>query len=795
MSWLERWRGLPVERDLAPYRQVLQAVNGLEAPLRDADAAALKARVVALRQGLEAGREPDEALPECFALAREAARRLLGQRPFDEQVLAAAALHRERVAQMQTGEGKTLAAVLPLVFNALGGAGAHLLTFNDYLARRDAEWMGPVYGFFGLEVGCVQQTDGAARRRAAYAADITYATAKEVGFDFLRGQLCRSPDERVQRPFAYAIVDEADSILVDEARVPLVIAGRLGPEPADPRRLAGAVAGLESETHYTTDGAGRNVFMTDEGVERLERALDCPDLHAPEHVTLLVRVHQALHAAVLLARDRDYIVRGGRVEVVDEFTGRVVEDRHWPHGLQSAVEAKEGLAVQDEGEILGSIALQYFLRQYPRLAGMTATAEPAAEELEEFYGLRTVVVPTHRPRIRADRADRLFADKASKLGAVVAEVSRAHARKRPVLVGAASIAESEEVQAALEAAGVPCRVLNAKTDAEEAGIIAEAGAEGAVTVATNMAGRGTDIVLGGSDAAARGPVEEAGGLYVIGTARHESRRIDDQLRGRAGRQGDPGASRFFVSLEDDMLRRHGIGELVPARRRPAPGPEPVTDPLVLRETERLQRIVEGQNFEIRRTLWRYSGLVEEQRRLLQERRELFLAAGESPLLRQACPERYAALEGEFGAEVVRRVERDIALYRIDRCWVDHLALVAGVRESIHLVTLGGQDPLDAFAREIGQAFGQMDERIDREVVETFATVEVGPDGVDLEAAGLRGPASTWTYQINDRLFDDWRDMFLRGTPGNSAALGMGLAQAWPLAAYAWLVQWWRGRRA
>jgi preprotein translocase subunit SecA len=794
LALLERWRDHPVERDLRPYQQVLQAVNDLEGPLHKETDDDLGQRARTLKQRVAAGQPLDEILPETFALAREAARRVLGQRPFDVQVLAAVALHRNRIVEMRTGEGKTLAAVLPLTLNALDGKGAHLLTFNDYLAQRDAEWMGPVYHFLGLEVGYLQQDHDADHRRRAYAADITYATAKEVGFDFLRAQLCRSGDQRAQRGFSYAIVDEADSILIDEARVPLVIAGRLGPAAADPGRLAAAIDGLEAEADYTTDGVGRNVFLTDEGLERLEAVLGCPDLHAVEHIGLLTRVHQALHAAVLLRRDRDYIVRQGRVEIVDEFTGRVVEDRHWPHGLQAAVEAKEGLVVQDEGEILGSIALQYFLQQYPGLAGMTATAAPAAEELREFYGRRTVVIPPHWPPARIDHPDRLFTHREAKVAAVVAAVVSAHAKGRPVLAGTASVAESETLHAALQAAGVACKVLNAKTDASEARIIAGAGAPGAVTIATNLAGRGTDIRLGGADGHDHETVVRTGGLYVIGTSRHESRRIDDQLRGRAGRQGDPGSSRFFVSLEDDLMQRHGVRELIPAGRRPPLGPDPIDDPLVRREADRVQRIVEGQNFEIRRTLWRYTGLVEAQRRLIEARRDAFLdTAVPSPLLRTACAARYAALEAECGAEVVRRAERDIALYHTDRCWADYLAWVAGVRESIHLVTLGGQDPLDTFRLQVSHAFEEMEERIRRETVETFEKTEITSQGIDVEAAGLRGPSSTWTYQINDRFFDGLRDMFLQNTLGNSAGLGLGMVQAWPLVAYSWLVQWWKRR--
>ncbi|MGH9937097.1 MAG: accessory Sec system translocase SecA2, partial [Blastocatellia bacterium] len=643
MRRLEEWRGLErVEEDLTPYEQALREINRQGEDFARKKNEQLREIAASLRERARGGSSSDELLVEVFALAREAADRALGLRPFDVQMMAGVALHQGKLIEMRTGEGKTLAAVAPACLNALAGRGVHVLTFNDYLARRDAAWMGPVYRFLGLSVGAVQEGMSADARRAAYAADVTYATAKEAGFDFLRGGLCRAPGELVHRPFNFAVIDEADSILIDEARVPLVIAGERPSSQTSPYRIAEVVAALASGEDWETDENDRNVSLTERGVDLVEVALGCGDLYDAENYLLLIEVNQSLHARALLRRDVDYIVRDSRIELVDEFTGRVMDDRRWPDGLQAALEAKEGLAIRPGGRILGSITLQHFLKHYPRLSGMTATAQPAAEELEDFYGLKVVSIPPNRPCVREDLPDVIFTHKGAKHRALIAEISRAHAAGRPVLVGTSSVEESESLARKLSEAGVACRALNAKNDEAEAEIIAEAGAVGAVTISTNMAGRGTDIRLGGTREEERERVVKLGGLYVIGTNRHESRRIDDQLRGRAGRQGDPGTSRFFVSLEDDLMARFGIDNLIPPKIRPAPQDEAIEHPAVRREVERLQRIVEGQNYEIRKTLWRYSSLVEEQRRALQDWRVAALTGeAELELCAERLPERYA----------------------------------------------------------------------------------------------------------------------------------------------------------
>jgi preprotein translocase subunit SecA len=743
-------RDEPIEYDLRPYRAALARIDAVDA--RALTLEEIVGRAALARRRAREGETLDRLLPEVYALGREACARTLGLRPFDVQVMAAVALHRGRLAQMGTGEGKTLVAVLPAALNALRGLGVHVFTANDYLARRDATWMGPVYRALGLSVGFVAQGMSRGERQRAYAADIVYVTAKEAGFDFLRDHTALSPDEVVQRPFNYVIVDEADFILVDEARVPLVVAGQTDSPAIDHAAIAALVRQLQPGVDYVTDGERRNVTLTDAGIRHLERRLGRGPLHRSGQQLLLSAINVALHAEALLLRDRDYIVRGGRVELVDEFTGRVADNRRWPHGIQPAVEAKEGLEVRPEGRILGSIPIQHFVRLWPTIAGMTATAAPSADEFMAFYALKTVVFPPNRPCQRVDEPDVVFTHRAAKFAALVEEIARVHAASRPILVGTASVAESEELAAALRRRRVKCRVLNARHDAREALIVSRAGMPGAVTISTNMAGRGTDIVLGGGDPAAREQVTALGGLYVIGTNRHESRRVDDQLRGRAGRQGDPGCSRFFVSLEDDLIQRYGVMNLIPVRNRPALQDGPVADPAVAREIARAQRIIEGQNFEARRTLWRYSSMVEEQRILLCSRRdELLRDETEPESCAEGAPGHYAALERAVGAEELRRVENRLTLVLLDRRWSDHLALIEDIRENIFMHRYGGRDPLTEFQKQIIDAYAEMMEGLRDEVVETFGRLTAEGGRIDLERAGIRGPSATWTYLVSDRL--------------------------------------------
>jgi preprotein translocase subunit SecA len=789
---LDRFRGLPIEHDLSACREVLSRIAALEPAMAELADAGLTERARTVRARVTGGATVEAQLPEAFALAREAARRTLGQRPFDEQVLAGLALAEGKIAEMATGEGKTLAAVAPVFVQALAGRGAHVLTFNDYLARRDAAWMGPVYERLGLTVGSVQERMSVAERQRAYAADVTYLTAKEAGFDHLRDALALEPGDRAQREYHFALLDEADSILIDEARIPLVIAGETGDALVGPERLAALVRGLVAGRDFDTDEHAHNIALTETGAARVEAALGGVSLHAAESVSLHAQLRHALHAEHLLKRDVDYIVRGGKVELVDESTGRVADKRHWPDGLHAAVEAKEGLRLTSEGRILGQVTLQHFLRLYPRLAGMTATAHTAAEELEAFYGLRTVVIPTHRPMIRTDEADVVFTHQAAKRAALVAEIARVHAAGRPVLVGTASVGESEDLAAALGEAGIACKVLNARNDEQEAAIVARAGAPGAVTISTNMAGRGTDIRLGGADDVRRDEVAALGGLYVIGTNRHASLRIDQQLRGRAGRQGDPGSSRFFVSLEDPLIRRYGVEQLVSARHLPARQEPPVESRLLRTEIARAQRIVEDEGFQLRRTLFGYSDIVEKQRRAILRWRTTVLERGEPPhLLGERSGERYGRLLPVVGQAILDSVERRLLLLAIDRCWSDHLAELRDMREDSVLLAFAGRFPLAEFHRQAGESFQALEDRIEDEVVRDFERIEITPEGVDWDREGLRGPSATWTYLVGENPFGASGLMSPAGRTGMVAA---ALGAPWLVALHGLGVLWERRRR-
>ena len=785
---------------LEATRPVLAAIGALEPELARAGDQELRDKAGALRRQAREGALLETLLPECFALVREIARRVLGERPYDVQMLAGIALSRGKLVETQTGEGKTLAAVAPVALHAFTGQGVHVLTYNDYLARRDAGWMGPIYEQLGLTVGCVQEGMGTAERQRAYRCDVTYLTVKEAGFDDLRDGLCLEPALQVHRPFHLALVDEADSILIDEARIPLVIAGHLDAAGRDLQRLAAFARELRRGEDFDTYEYGRNIFLTDRGLRRSEAALGCGELHAADNVRLHAELRNALHAETLLKRDVDYIVRGGRIELVDELTGRVAENRHWPDGLQAALEAKEGLLPQPEGRVLGSITIQHFVRRYPRLCGMTGTALPAEDELARVYELEVVTVPPHRPCIRIDEPDIIYASKDAKRRALVAGIARVHATGRPVLAGTVSVEESERLAADLSQAGIACRVLNARNDAEEAEIVAEAGALGAVTISTNMAGRGTDIRLGGAGERQRGEVVALGGLYVLGTNRHESRRIDDQLRGRAGRQGDPGSSRFVISLEDPLLERCGIERLLPpkllkeVRTAGAAGEvdRALDHPAIRREVARVQRIVEGQHGDLRHRLLSYWELLERRRVELGEWRQAVLEGSEpGDLLAQRSARRWSQLCAQYGEELLREIERRITLVTIDRSWSDYLTDMQAIRDEVHLVQLGGVDPYTHYYRTAAAGYEALLARIDDTIVEVFERVAVTQDGVDWEREGLRGPSSTWTYLVNDNVFGNNTFLTLANRP--SFGLWAVLVCWWILLPWA-LVLHWRRRR-
>jgi preprotein translocase subunit SecA len=655
-----------------------------------------------------------DTLAAWIALAAAAASRVLRQEMYDVQLRGALALARGSIAEMQTGEGKTLAAVPAISWFARQHRGVHVMTVNDYLARRDAGWMGDIYRLLGLSVAYVQQGMTAAERRAAYAADITYATQNEIGFDFLRDRVAMRPDEQVHRAFHAVVIDEADSILIDEARVPLVIAGG---ESGD-RSLACVadqiVRDLIGGAHYTIDPGGHNVALTDAGIYAVENALGCGSLFESRNLAVHEAVAEALHAHALLHRDVDYIVKNGAIEMVDEFKGRIALDRRWPAGLHTAIEAKEGVAAKSQGMILGQITLQHLVALYPTVCGMTATASSQSLEFRRIYGLRVETIPPNRPMIRVDHPDVVFATRAEKEHAVVDEIRRVHATGRPVLVGTASVADSERLSALLP--DVQHEVLNARHDEREAAIIARAGERGAVTVSTNMAGRGTDIRLGVG-------VVELGGLYVVGTNKHESRRIDNQLRGRAGRQGDPGSSRFFISLEDNLMVRYGD-----------------LDPRYREDPDTLQRLIEGQHLDTRIFLHGYEVPFEGQRNKIHTRRQEVLESG--------LPER----------------EKRITLRTMDELWADHLARASEYRAGVHWVSWGGFDPHREYLLKIDEWFREMEAALPGEIARR----------VKSESAEVADRGAVWTYLTTDQPFGRWKREVGRRLPFAVVAYwGMG----------------------
>jgi preprotein translocase subunit SecA len=741
MSSVVRWLlNKPGTTELAPFWKLLPQVGGHEQRLRGLTDGELATAARA------AG---DDA--ETCACGREAARRALGERPYDVQVLGALAMLSGLVAEMATGEGKTLAGALAAAGYALRGRSVHVMSVNDYLARRDAEWMGPVYGLLGVTVGWIGEGSTAAERRRAYAAQVTYAPVSEFGFDVLRDRLVTDAADLVAGDPDVVLIDEADSVLIDEARVPLVLAGAAEAADAD-REMARIAAGLRPGRHYELDEDGRNVSLTSAGAQAAEQALGGIDLYTTEHAEALTRLNVALHAQALLQRDVDYIVRGGAVHLINESRGRVAQRQRWPDGLHAAVEAKEGLAASESGEILDTITTQSLVRRYRTVCGMTGTAVAAGEQFREFYGLEIAVIPPNRPCVRADENDRLHATVKDKEKAVAGQVAATHATGRPVLIGTLDVAESERLAAGLGRAGLRCAVLNAKNDAQEAAIIAEAGAYGAITVSTQMAGRGTDIQLGG----ARGDrdlIAGLGGLYVIGTGRHASSRLDRQLRGRAGRQGDPGGSVFFASMEDELILQYAPGE-TPAKD---PGPRAQW------RLDHAQRVAEGVNLEIHRNTWQYNKLVEDQRSIVLRHRMRMLRTDDAvTALARQCPERLAELSAGIDSTVLAGAARQIVLFHLDRAWAEHLAFLADLREGIQLRALArGTVPLNEFNREAIRAFETLFEEAEARSAETFQTAPITADGVDLEAVGLKRPTSTWTYLVHDNPFGTDIDRALR----------------------------------
>ncbi|AKK28107.1 accessory Sec system translocase SecA2 [Mycobacterium sp. EPa45] len=691
-------------------------------------------------------------IPQFLAIAREAADRTTGLRPFDVQLAGALRMLAGDVIEMATGEGKTLAGAIAAAGYALGGRNVHVVTINDYLARRDAEWMGPLIEAMGLTVGWITAESTAAERRAAYQCNVTYASVNEIGFDVLRDQLVTDVADLVSPNPDVALIDEADSVLVDEALVPLVLAGTTHRETPKVEivRLVGELA---AGRDYDTDSDSRNVHLTEEGAKKLEAALGGIDLYSEEHVsTTLTEVNVALHAHVLLQRDVHYIVRDGAVQLINSSRGRIAQLQRWPDGLQAAVEAKEGIETTETGEVLDTITVQALINRYPTVCGMTGTALAAGEQLRQFYKLGVSPIPPNTPNIREDADDRVYITAAAKIEAIMEHIVDVHATGQPILVGTHDVAESEELHERLVRRGVPAVVLNAKNDEEEAAVIAEAGKLGTVTVSTQMAGRGTDIRLGGSEETDHDKVAELGGLHVIGTGRHRTERLDNQLRGRAGRQGDPGSSVFFASWEDDVVVAHLDEGKLPTE---ADETGRITSPKAGALLDHAQRVAEGRLLDVHANTWRYNQLIAQQRAIIVERRNTLLSTPAARNeLKELSPDRYEELAEKSSEEQLEVICRQIMLFHLDRGWADHLAYLADIRESIHLRALGRQNPLDEFHRMAVDAFANLAADAIEAAQQTFETANILEEEQGLDLSKLARPTSTWTYMVHDNPLND-----------------------------------------
>ncbi|MFD2234297.1 preprotein translocase subunit SecA [Phaeospirillum tilakii] len=820
------------DRVLKPLRAQVAAVNALEPDIAKLSDDQLRGKTDEFRQRLANGETLDDLMVEAFAVVRETAKRTLGQRHFDVQLLGGMVLHQGRIAEMRTGEGKTLVATLPVYLNALTGKGVHVVTVNDYLARRDSEWMGQIYRFLGMSVGVIVHGLNDVERQQNYACDITYATNNELGFDYLRDNMKFSLAEMSHRPFNYALIDEVDSILIDEARTPLIISGPTE-DNSELYRLVDKVMPLLTAEDYEKDEKVKAVTLTERGTERVEvllreAGLLKGGLYDVGNVSLVHHVNQALRAHYLFTRDVDYIVKDDKVILIDEFTGRMMEGRRFSEGLHQGLEAKEGVTIQNEYQTLASITFQNLFRLYPKMGGMTGTAMTEAGEFAEIYGLEVVEIPTNVPVARKDWDDEVYRGQAEKLDAIAVLVEDCQKRRQPALVGTTSIEKSEQLSALLKRHKIPHQVLNARYHEQEAYIIAQAGVPGAVTIATNMAGRGTDIQLGGNVemriklelaevtdpaererriAAIRAEVEvakqealAAGGLYVIGTERHESRRIDNQLRGRSGRQGDPGASKFFLSLEDDLMRIFGSERMdVMLQRLGMKKGEAIIHPWINKALEKAQQKVEARNFDVRKNLLKFDDVMNDQRKVIYEQRKELMAADSvaeeiagfredviQAMVTRCIPERafadqwdvaglheevrrvlnldlpvaewakeegiadqeilhrivaaaeakMAAKEQEYGTDTMRMVEKSLLLQILDQVWKDHLLQLDHLRQGISLRAYGQRDPLNEYKREAFNLFEAALDDLREKVTSVLAHVELRVGDPDL------GPALT-----------------------------------------------------
>jgi preprotein translocase subunit SecA len=825
-----RFFGSANDRYIKSLRPLVEQINAAEPELAALTDEALRQRTPALKQRLADGETLDDILPDAFATVREAAKRTLGQRHFDVQLMGGVILHRGTIAEMRTGEGKTLVATLPVYLNALAGKGVHVVTVNDYLARRDSDWMGQVYRFLGLSVGCIVHGLDDAERRQQYAADITYGTNNEFGFDYLRDNMKFRLEDMVQRPFNYAIVDEVDSILIDEARTPLIISGA-AEDSSEMYRSVDRLIPLLAPEDFEKDEKQRQVVLTDSGVEKIEGKLreigllKAGTLYDIHNVAVVHHVNQALRAHKLFARDTDYMVKDGKVVIIDEFRGRAMEGRRYSEGLHQALEAKENVEVLPESHTLASITFQNYFRLFPKLAGMTGTAMTEASELHDIYKLEVIEVPTNMPMVRIDNHDEVYRTAREKYEAIIAQVIECQQRQQPVLVGTVSIEKSEALSALLKKRKIAHQVLNARYHEQEAYIIAQAGRPGAVTVATNMAGRGTDIQLGGNlemrirqelgavtdetelerrkadirgeIEAARDAVRRSGGLFVVGSERHESRRIDNQLRGRSGRQGDPGASKFFVSLEDDLMRIFGSERMDSMLQRLGlKEGEAIIHPWINKALEKAQQKVEARNYEARKYVLKFDDVMNDQRKVVYEQRKEIMSAtdvaqtiadmrhetveamvgrciadnaladqwdvetlaedcrrifsldlpvkdwakeegiGDTEIkerITQAVDAKMAAKAANYGADIMRMVEKDLLLRVLDQNWKEHLVQLEHLRQGINLRAYAQRDPVNEYKREAFELFSGMLVELREAVTRVLATIELRiqrTDGAD-----------------------------------------------------------------
>ncbi len=781
LNLLTKLFGSKNEREMKKMQPIVVAVNDLEPKMQALDDAGLAAMTGTLKQRLAQGEPLDDLLPEAFAVVREASVRTLKMRHFDVQLIGGTVLHRGRIAEMKTGEGKTLVATLPAYLNALTGRGVHIITVNDYLAKRDTEWMGQIFNFLGLSVGTIMHGLDDRERLAAYGSDITYGTNNEFGFDYLRDNMKFDAESLVQKDLHYAIVDEVDSILIDEARTPLIISGPAEKSTHLYYDVNNIIPRLKDETHYTKDEKAKSVALTEEGVAATEKLLNTENIYDPSNIELLHHVNQALKAHTMFKRDVDYIVKDGQVIIVDEFTGRLMPGRRYSDGLHQALEAKEGVKIENENQTLATITFQNYFRMYEKLSGMTGTADTEAAEFKKIYNLDVSVVPTHKPMIRHDFPDAIYKTRKEKYEAALDEIVALHKKGQPVLVGTISIDVSEQIAQILKKRGIKHSVLNAKNHEGEAEIISMAGQKGAVTISTNMAGRGTDIKLGEG-------VTELGGLHILGTERHESRRIDNQLRGRSGRQGDPGSSRFFLSLEDDLLRIFGgerIGNIM--ERLGMEDGEPIEHNLISRAIENAQSKVEGHNFDIRKHLLEYDDVMNQQREVIyRQRRDLLMGEDIHDTIEDMINEKaeeiaadfadervlpedwdmkglsdavfkqynfrlapfdkdtldglneeglaqeivdqamatYAQREKVIGLDTLRHLERVVMLQTVDNLWKDHLLSMDHLKEGIGLRGYAQQNPLLVYKKEGFELFQDLIERIKEETIAIMFRIQL-----------------------------------------------------------------------